>query len=210
MRIKQSSTYQGNDWWKWAIWADCTPDELSTIDAVTYTLHPSFHPPVRKITDAGSNFRLEESGWGTFPIFAKVQFKDGSSQDFETSLELQYPDTETRAPALIRFANVTSETAARVNSLQRAILEAAPNAGVTTVRAPPMKGPNGPIPSSEALSIDLTGPAVAALARGIQSWLTLNSGVDLQLVTRDGQNVDSINADNVVTTLQSTMTSLRK
>ena len=210
MRIKQSSNYQGNDWWKWAIWIDCTPDELSTIDAVTFTLHPSFHPPVRKVTDPSTNFRLEESGWGTFPIFAKVQFKDGSTQDVKTSLELLYPDTETRAPALIRFANVTSETDGYVNSLQRAILDAAPDAGVTTVKMPAMKGPNGLIPSSDALSVDLTGPAVAALARGIQSWLTRNSGVDLQLVTRDGENVDSINADNVVATLQSTMTALRK
>jgi hypothetical protein len=210
MRIKQNDSYQGNDWWEWAIWIDCTPEELSRIEAVTYTLHPSFHPPVRKITDNTRNFRLEESGWGTFPVFASVSFKDGSTQALKQSLQLHYPDSETPAPAIISFTNVTSNSGGHADSLQQAILDAAPDAAVKMVKIPPTKGPDGSIPSSDALSIDLTGPSVAALARGIQSWLGRNSGVDLQLVTKDGQSVENINADNIVTTLQSTMNSLRK
>jgi YEATS family len=210
MRIEQSENYQGNDWWEWAVWIDCTPEELDQIEAVTYTLHPSFHPPVRTTTDRNSKFRLEESGWGTFPIYAKAKLKNGSSVDLRASLQLHYPETEKKAPALIRFVNVTSDTTEYADSLQRAILDAAPNTEVTMVKTPAQKGPNGPIPSGHALSIDLTGPAVAALAKGIQSWLARNSDVGLELVTQDGGQIDSIDADNIVTMLQSTMIALRK
>jgi len=210
MRIAQSDKYQGNDWWEWSIWIDGTPQELNTIESVTYTLHPSFHPPVRRVTDRSTDFRLEASGWGVFPVFARVNFKDGSSQDLKHDLLLHYPDTEKKAPALIRFANLTSGAADHASSLKGAILDMAPNADITLVKTPPAKGSHGPIPSGEALSVDLTGPAVAALARGIQSWLGRNTGVKLELVTEDGKNVTNITPENVLTTLHSAMTTLRK
>jgi hypothetical protein len=210
MRIKQSDSYQGNDWWEWAIWIDCTPDELGKIEFVTYTLHPSFHPPVRRVTDKSAFFRLEESGWGTFPIVADVRFTNGSSRTLQDTLKLHYPETGSSAAALICFTNVTAGSTGHADSLQQAILDAAPDVGVTLVRIPPTKGSDGSIRSSDALQVNLTGPLVAALARGVQHWLTRNKGIDLQLVTRDGDEVQNINADNIVSTLQSTMNALRK
>lgn len=217
MRITQSDSYQGDDWWEWAVWIDGTPEELSRIEAVTYTLHPSFSPPVVRTTDRGSMFRLASSGWGEFSLSAKVVFQDGASKTLKHDLKLHYPDTEKRAQALIRVAMPPSgqpELPHSLMSLKSAILDAAPNTDVAMVKTPPTKGPGGPIPPGEALSVDLTGSAAAALARGIQSWLTRNTGVELELVTDEGRDegkrVIGITPDNIVSILQSAMTMMRK
>jgi transcription initiation factor IIF auxiliary subunit len=92
MKIAQDFSYQGNDWWKWAVWIDGTNDELDHIDHIVYTLHPTFPTPVRTVNDRKSNFRLETAGWGEFRIYAKAVHKDGKETHFEHDLELAYPD----------------------------------------------------------------------------------------------------------------------
>jgi len=89
-------TEAGIDWWRWWVFIKGTPEELDKIEHVTYMLHPTFHNPVRKVTDRGSNFRLENVGWGGFRINAKVALKDGSVIPLSHELVLHYPDgTET-------------------------------------------------------------------------------------------------------------------
>ena len=92
MKIAQSENYQGDDWWKWAIWIDCSPEELASIESVTYRLHPTFSNPVRKITNRTSNFRLETEGWGVFTIYADVEFERGPHRKLSHELQLHYPD----------------------------------------------------------------------------------------------------------------------
>jgi transcription initiation factor IIF auxiliary subunit len=91
MKIAQSENYQGDDWWKWAIWIDCPPEELASIESVTYRLHPTFSNPVRKIADRSSKFRLETEGWGTFTIYAEVEIKNGTPRKLRHELQLHYP-----------------------------------------------------------------------------------------------------------------------
>jgi transcription initiation factor IIF auxiliary subunit len=92
MKIAQSENYQGDDRWAWAVWIDAPPDEIQSISAVTYTLHPTFRDPTRTTTDRATNFRLEAEGWGTFTIYALVAYQDGSAKKLSHELELHYPD----------------------------------------------------------------------------------------------------------------------
>jgi hypothetical protein len=86
----------GIDWWRWWVFIKGTPEELDKIEHVTYMLHPTFHNPVRKVTDRSSNFRLQSVGWGGFRINAKVTLKDGTVIPLSHELMLHYPDgTET-------------------------------------------------------------------------------------------------------------------
>jgi patatin-like phospholipase/acyl hydrolase len=89
-------TITGIDWWRWWVFIKGAPEELDNIEHVTYMLHPTFHNPVRKVTDRSSNFRLENVGWGGFRINAKVTRKDGTVIPLSHELMLHYPDgTET-------------------------------------------------------------------------------------------------------------------
>lgn len=91
MRIKQSEKYEGDDWWTWAVWIDGSEQELDQITTVTYTLHPTFREPVRKVTDRGSKFRLETEGWGVFTLYARVKLKNGTARQLKHALKLNYP-----------------------------------------------------------------------------------------------------------------------
>jgi transcription initiation factor IIF auxiliary subunit len=91
MRTAQETSYQGNDWWKWWIWIECSASELEAIESVTYRLHPTLPNPVRKVTDRGSKFRLESFGWSEFTIPVKVTRKDGTFERLEHYLVLEYP-----------------------------------------------------------------------------------------------------------------------
>jgi transcription initiation factor IIF auxiliary subunit len=92
LSIQQDARYEGKDYWKWAVWLGGTSDELNQVDHVRYILHPTFHKPVRDISDRNSNFRLESSGWGAFTILATAVLKDGREIPLEHELELLYPD----------------------------------------------------------------------------------------------------------------------
>lgn len=92
MQLKQDYEYIRKDWWKWSIWLEGEEAELDSVESVEYTLHPTFHDPVRMNTDRASKFKLSSAGWGTFTIFAKVTKKDGEVIDMEHELELHYPD----------------------------------------------------------------------------------------------------------------------
>jgi transcription initiation factor IIF auxiliary subunit len=91
-KIKQDFDYVGDDWWNWSVWIDGSKADLDAIDHVIYTLHSTFHNPVRKINDRNSRFKLETEGWGTFVIYGKVVLKNKIEIDLQHQLYLAYPD----------------------------------------------------------------------------------------------------------------------
>ena len=96
--IQQWEKYEGEDWWKWAVWIEGPDEALDRIDFVEWTLHPSFPQPVRKCKERASKFRIETGGWGGFPIVARVQLKDGQQTKLLHHLKLHYSDgTQTHA-----------------------------------------------------------------------------------------------------------------
>ena len=96
--IQQWEKYEGEDWWRWAVWVEARDEVLDLIDFVEWTLHPTFPNPIRKIHDRASKFRLETGGWGVFQIVARVQMKNGQQTKLRHQLELHYPEgTQTRA-----------------------------------------------------------------------------------------------------------------
>jgi transcription initiation factor IIF auxiliary subunit len=90
--IEQSEQFEGEDWWKWAVWIEGPDEALDRIDFVEWTLHPTFPDPVRRIRDRESKFCLKTGGWGVFPILARVQLNDGRQIKLHHYLKLHYPD----------------------------------------------------------------------------------------------------------------------
>ena len=92
MKIAQDYKYKGDDYWKWWVWIDGTPEELNQINHVTYILHHTFPKPIRTVDDRESKFRLETAGWGVFTLHAKVVLEDGNETHLTHDLVLKYPD----------------------------------------------------------------------------------------------------------------------
>jgi hypothetical protein len=199
MRIKQDDKYQGDDWWAWAVWIDGTAEEIRSIEAVTYTLHPTFHNPVRRVTDRKSKFRLESEGWGTFTIFIRVDLKDGKKRNFKHDLALHYPDGKKTESVQISIGNVKQGDALRhVETLKGAILRSAPDA---TVERGVVMSKDEDAPAT--LRVQLNSAALLPIAKGIQSWLTVNPGVKLDLSQQGLPIAVDINAGNVLKILRS-------
>jgi transcription initiation factor IIF auxiliary subunit len=98
LAIRQSEKYEGDDWWKWAVWLEGPDEALNSIEFVEWILHPTFRDPVRRNADRAHKFRLETGGWGAFRIIARVQTRDGKQTKLHHHLKLHYPDgTETTA-----------------------------------------------------------------------------------------------------------------
>jgi transcription initiation factor IIF auxiliary subunit len=92
LAIAQNQKYEGDDWWKWSLWIEGTDEDLERIEAVTYTLHPTFPEPVRIITDRASKFQLKCAGWGVFTIPVEIRLKGGKTLQLEHDLQLAYPE----------------------------------------------------------------------------------------------------------------------
>ena len=92
LEIQQSEKYEGDDWWKWAVWIEGSDEALDQVDYVEWTLHPTFPDPVRRVNNRAEKFRLETGGWGVFQIGARVQTKSGDSFRLRHHLSLHYPD----------------------------------------------------------------------------------------------------------------------
>ena len=90
--IRQSEKYEGNKWWKWAVWIEGSEEALNEVEYVEWLLHPTFPNPVRMIKDRSQKFKLETGGWGVFPIHAKVRTKDGQYLKLSHHLQLHYED----------------------------------------------------------------------------------------------------------------------
>ena len=70
------------NWWKWKAYIEATqPNTLADIKYVEYHLHPSFRDPVQRIRLKYGGFPLNQVGWGTFSLKAKLVFEDPSKED---------------------------------------------------------------------------------------------------------------------------------
>jgi hypothetical protein len=111
LTIKQEATYDGGDWWRWAVWIDGTAAELRTIEHVTYTLHPTFPVPIQRVTDRRRGFRLESAGWGEFEIHAELLLKTGKTRSRRHWLKLERPAPEAPARSRAAVRSGSGETA---------------------------------------------------------------------------------------------------
>jgi transcription initiation factor IIF auxiliary subunit len=92
LEIKQWEHFEGDDWWKWAVWIEGTDEALDQIEYVEWTLHPSFPNPVRRVTNRAEKFRIDSGGWGVFTIHARVEKKDRNSVRLRHYLRLHRSD----------------------------------------------------------------------------------------------------------------------
>ncbi len=193
MRSEQKDIYVGDDWWDWSVWIEGTPAELSRVKSVTYILDSSFSSPVRVVRSRKTNFRLENSGWGEFTIEIEVNFQDGKSRKMSHDLKLHYPSTRRKSPTRFQIVDVTPKKASlHTANLLGAITMAAPKVDVKAVKSA----------AQPALKIALTGPTVSAVAKGITTWLSHNSGVRLQIVSGSKKNVQDVSLSNAASLLR--------
>jgi DNA/RNA endonuclease G (NUC1) len=89
LSISQSSTPKGGGWWTWEVRLDGSDAALDQVDAVDYTLHPTFPEPKRHVTDRVSRFVLHSGGWGEFMIYAEAILRDGTRVPLRHWLRLQ-------------------------------------------------------------------------------------------------------------------------
>lgn len=95
--IAQEEKYTGDDYWDWSVWVEADDSDLDEIESVIYNLHYTFVEPVKVIKTRENKFKLEASGWGTFTIYVRLNFKDQSVLELIHELELTYPDGEKSA-----------------------------------------------------------------------------------------------------------------
>lgn len=74
---------KGKPYYDWKVFVRLNKDHKfkieSIIESVTFSLHPTFPNPDRKIKAVTNNeFSMGTSGWGTFDIDIKVEFKAAS------------------------------------------------------------------------------------------------------------------------------------
>ena len=89
--VAQSQKYEGENWWKWSLWIEGSPEDLDAIESVTYKLHPTFPDPIRIVRDRASKFQLRCSGWGIFRIPVEVRLKNGATIALAHELQFSIP-----------------------------------------------------------------------------------------------------------------------
>ena len=106
IQLKNESHFIGKkgktSWWEWTVFLEADMEnELDDIREVIYQLHPTFNPPVVKVTERNGvydsekrimhealgrrGFPLSRKGWGVFFVSARVEFK--SEKKLPTILE---------------------------------------------------------------------------------------------------------------------------
>ena len=89
LSIEQTSHRKGRHHWSWSLRLTGPAEEMAAVQSVVYTLHPTFSPPVHRVDDPESGFRLKGSGWGEFMVHVKVLHRDGTETPMEHWLELE-------------------------------------------------------------------------------------------------------------------------
>ncbi|HEY9250834.1 MAG TPA: pYEATS domain-containing protein [Rariglobus sp.] len=88
LQMVQNSRDAGSGWFEWSVWLAGPDADLDRLKAVRYRLHESFPNPVRTVTDRGTNFRLDASGWGEFMIYADALTVEGAEVPLRHWLKL--------------------------------------------------------------------------------------------------------------------------
>jgi len=82
--IKNTAQPIGKNQWRWTAFVIGPSDQIAKIACVEYILHPTFPRPIQKICstdDPSRPFALTATGWGTFSLRARIEFKDGRSEE---------------------------------------------------------------------------------------------------------------------------------
>jgi transcription initiation factor IIF auxiliary subunit len=79
----------GRPYYDWTAFVDGPLNLLRNIRGVRYTLHPTFHPNVRDVTQGAEfGFPLSTSGWGEFRLYATVFYRNGATEQLTHDLVL--------------------------------------------------------------------------------------------------------------------------
>jgi hypothetical protein len=82
--------YNDDKTWSWTAYINGLRDQIERINCVIYTLHPTFPQPVRQVCETTNPlypFGITTTGWGTFDLQARLEFKDGSSMELSHYLD---------------------------------------------------------------------------------------------------------------------------
>src|SRR5574339_489145 len=91
LRLENNAKYVGDDWWQWSVWVEGDARDLQRVRSVTYTLHPTFPDPVRRVETPANKFLRQATGWGEFAISAEAHLDDGQRVRLERWRELRDP-----------------------------------------------------------------------------------------------------------------------
>jgi len=83
--------YDDRDAFLWAVEIHGTDKDLDKIDAVVYTVHPTFDNQTQKVRSREDHFRISRVGWGTFSVQIHIEFVDYTALD--ASYMLTFADT---------------------------------------------------------------------------------------------------------------------
>lgn len=99
LKLRNRWHHKGDDWWAWeAFLDDDGSGDLAKVKYVEYILHPTFTPPVQKVTDPMGGYALKTEGWGTFELKAFVHLKDGTKQKLKHDIVLEQQPSEGVSP----------------------------------------------------------------------------------------------------------------
>lgn len=88
LEIIVNSVRLDDDLWRWQ--ASLGPEELvDDVSEVVYTLDPTLPRPVRRMKNAGEQFRVQDITAASFTIYARALLKDGSSISLERLIPLE-------------------------------------------------------------------------------------------------------------------------
>lgn len=85
---------KSGDQFEWTAYVVADEEDLNKIKCVVYTLHPTFPDPVQRVCGTDNRkypFGLTVSGWGSFNLRTKVEFKDGSSKEIVHRVDFKKP-----------------------------------------------------------------------------------------------------------------------
>lgn len=179
VRIRQETDYKGGNWWQWSIWLDGPRKELDAVDHVTYTLHPTFPTPVRRIAARRNGFRLDSAGWGEFEIYLDIAYKDGTTRKRTHYVKLEYPEkTDDVSKAKPETGRRATRSRAIGTRRQTARVDMTGMSGAADIQ-PEKKGPavfvSGGVMDSAAL--EALGRALASNGAEVLGAQQLHSGV---------------------------------
>lgn len=88
--VQSNEKRKGEDRWDWEVHLEGNDEDLNEIEYVEYTLHETFPNPVRRIYDRTSRFELKTSGWGTFILYVRIQYKEEKRRDDFQEVPLRF------------------------------------------------------------------------------------------------------------------------
>lgn len=82
----------GGNEYEWTAFVVADEPELKRIKCVVYTLHPTFPDPVQRVCGTDNPkypFGLTVTGWGSFNLRSKIEFKNGASKEVVHRVKLR-------------------------------------------------------------------------------------------------------------------------